>query len=89
MEWVIIIFGLLYIIFFFWNCSTNNKDNRVFSAFLLTTSAIIFSALFTTYENKDIPTAMDVYQDKTTLEITYRDTIPVDSVVVFKEEFKK
>lgn len=35
------------------------------------------------------PTALDVYQGKTTLEITYRDSIPVDSVVVWKEEFKK
>lgn len=34
------------------------------------------------------PTAMDVYKGKTTLEITYRDSIPVDSVVVFKEEYK-
>lgn len=30
------------------------------------------------------PTALDVYQGKTTLEITYQDSIPVDSVVVFK-----
>lgn len=30
------------------------------------------------------PTAMDVYQGKTTLEITYKDGIPIDSVVVFK-----
>ena len=29
------------------------------------------------------PTAMDVYQDKTTLEITYRDGVPVDSTVVW------
>jgi hypothetical protein len=29
------------------------------------------------------------YRGKTTLEITYRDTIPVDSIVVFKDEFKK
>ena len=35
------------------------------------------------------PTALDVYQGKTTLEITYRDSIPVDTIVVFKEEFKK
>ena len=32
------------------------------------------------------PTAMDVYQGKTTLEYTYRNGIVVDSVVVFKEE---
>lgn len=41
------------------------------------------------YDNTNCPTALDVYQGKTTLEITYRDSIPVDSVVVFKEEFKK
>lgn len=35
------------------------------------------------------PTALDVYQGKTTLEITYIDSIPIDSVVVLKEEFKK
>ena len=31
------------------------------------------------------PSAMAVYQGKTTLEITYKDGIPVDSVVVFKD----
>lgn len=35
-------------------------------------------------EKNNTPTALDVYQGKTTLEITYRDSIPVDSVVVFK-----
>lgn len=89
MELIKIVFGLLYAIFLFWNVSTDNKDNRVFSAFLLTISAIILAALILYDDNKNIPTALDVYQGKTTLEITYRDSIPVDSVVVFKEEFKK
>lgn len=31
------------------------------------------------------PQAIDVYRGRTTLEITYKDSIPVDSVVVFKE----
>lgn len=34
------------------------------------------------------PTALDVYKGKTTLEITYRDSIPVDSTVVFKNKEK-
>lgn len=89
MELIKIVFGLLYAIFLFWNVSTDNKDNRVFSAFLLTISAIILAALILYDDNKNIPTTLDVYQGKTTLEITYRDSIPVDSVVVFKEEFKK
>lgn len=33
---------------------------------------------------EDEPKAIHVYQGKTTLEITYRDNIPVDSVVIFK-----
>ena len=31
------------------------------------------------------PKAIDVYRGRTTLEITYKDSIPIDSVVVFKE----
>lgn len=89
MEWVILIFGLLYIISFSWNYTTNNKDSRSISAFLLSVFVIIAFAAYLTYENRKIPTAMDVYQGKTTLEITYRDSIPVDSIIVFKDEFKK
>ena len=37
---------------------------------------------------KDVPSAMDVYQGKTTLEITYKDSVAVDSVVVFKDNKK-
>ncbi len=37
-------------------------------------------------ENK--PSAMDVYKGKTTLEITYKDGVAVDSVVVFKDKEK-
>ena len=38
-----------------------------------------------TYENKPKkPTALDVYRGKTTLEITYRDSVAVDSTVVYK-----
>lgn len=30
------------------------------------------------------PTALDVYRGKTTLEITYRDSVAIDSTVVYK-----
>lgn len=33
---------------------------------------------------KDIPAALDVYRGKTTLEITYRDSVAIDSTVVYK-----
>ena len=36
----------------------------------------------------DKPSAIDVYNDKTRLQITYQDTIPIDTVVVWKDEYK-
>ena len=37
-------------------------------------------------DNEINPTAIDVYRGKTTLEITYKDGVPIDSTVVFKEK---
>lgn len=34
--------------------------------------------------NWNKPTAMDVYKHRTTLEITYKEGIAIDSIVVFK-----
>ncbi len=84
-----IVFGLLYGIAFFWNLSTDDSNSKASSVCLSTVSAIIFFALFSTYESRNTPTAKSVYEGKTTLEITYKDSIPVDTVVVFKDEFKK
>lgn len=36
--------------------------------------------------NLSKPTAMDVYRGRTTLEITYKDSVAIDSVVVFKDK---
>lgn len=33
------------------------------------------------------PKAIDVYEGRTTLEITYKDSVAVDTVVVFKDEY--
>ena len=35
---------------------------------------------------KWVPTAMDVYQGKTTLKITYENGVATDSVVVYKKK---
>ena len=84
MEWIILIFCLLYVGFLILNVLTDDKDERFFSAILLTISGIIFVILHSSYNNRNTPTALDVYQGKTSLEITYKDSIPVDSVVIFK-----
>ena len=41
------------------------------------------------YFENDKPTAMDVYQGKTRLEVHYTDTIPTDSVVVYLDKYKR
>ena len=89
MEGTLIVLGLIYVIFLIWNVSTDDKYGRFCSAILLIISIILFVILLLSYNNRNTPTALDVYQGKTTLEITYRDNIPIDSVVVFKDEFKK
>lgn len=89
MEWLIITLGLIYVISLIWNILTDDKDNRFFSVLLLTISTIMLVATFSLYENINTPTAKDVYEGKTTLEITYRDSIPIDTIVVLKPEFIK
>ena len=47
-------------------------------AFIIIISVFISDIIITK------PSALDVYRNKTTLEITYKDSIPIDSIVVFK-----
>ena len=56
------------------------------SFFLGIILGIIIGIVFITIGDDKFPTALDVYRDKTTLEITYRDSIAIDSVVVFKNK---
>ena len=46
--------------------------------------AILCGAFFVMTLVESNPTALDVYRGKTTLEITYRDSVAVDSIVVYK-----
>lgn len=59
-------------------------DDRGIRAFglisLLLNSIVIILLLIQIPE----PTAIDVYRGKTILEITYKDSVPVDSIVVWK-----
>ena len=50
-------------------------------AIIFTCWALTSLVLLITY-NK--PSALDVYRGKTTLEITYRDSVAIDSTVVYK-----
>ena len=67
-----------------------DKTAGKFFSFLSGIGLILCITVIVNIERKNnMPTALDVYQGKTTLEITYRDSIPVDSIVVFKPEFRK
>lgn len=88
MELIIAILILLLALAFIWNVFSKNNDNAI-SCFCVIISSIMLTVALINDSSKDEPTAMDVYQGKTTLEITYRDSIPVDTIVVFKDEFKK
>lgn len=50
--------------------------------------ACVGATLIAANQYEKNPSAMDVYQGKTTLEITYKDGVAIDSVVVFKNEKK-
>ena len=89
MEGILAILILFLVIVFIWNISSKDGDNRAISCFFAIMFSIILTGVFIDYKHKDIPTSLDVYQGKTTIEITYRDSIPVDTIVVFKDEFKK
>ena len=48
----------------------------------LTVAVLMFTGILETKNPR--PTALDVYRGKTILEITYRDSVAIDSTVVYK-----
>ena len=64
-------------------CS-NAISSTAYGVVILVVSIITFiSAVFATIELQS-PTAIDVYRGNTTLEITYKNGVAIDSTVVFK-----
>ena len=45
---------------------------------------LCISLIFYSTKSSRTPKAIDVYRGKTTLEITYRDSVAIDSTVVYK-----
>lgn len=58
------------------------KSNKFVIGLVTFLSTIIILILAISLNRK--PKAIDVYRGKTTLEITYKDEVPIDSVVVWK-----
>lgn len=87
MEIVLIALFVLIILALIWN--NYNRDEPVFSALVIIVLTFFFTVCLDEYFNRGVPTAIDVYNNKTTLDITYRDSVAIDTVVVYKPEFRK
>lgn len=59
---------------------------ELFDVTLVAFGVLILTATAMEASNQDKPTAMEVYRNRTTLKITYVDSVAVDTVVVFKEQ---
>lgn len=67
-------------------CVVDNVKNEPYENFIIFYSFIFSFIIFILILLQlDEPTAIDVYKEKTTLEITYKDKVPVDSTVVWKK----
>ena len=66
------------------NLALKEKDDIIL--FIVFPTIAIIGMLFIIAGINITPTAIDVYKGKTELQITYKGTIPIDSVVVFKNK---
>ena len=64
-------------------CERKESTRSSLIWFTIMFSCLAFGSLFSLI-NYNEPTALDVYRGKTTLEITYRDSVAIDSTVIYK-----
>ena len=64
----------------------NNFGETIFGILMVTAATLFIGWVGYNVGTSLKPTAMDVYRGKTTLEITYKEGVPIDSVVVFKNK---
>lgn len=86
-----IVMILAFALFIFGMEQIDDKKNYVVGTIVLIISValFLFAVVYKPQNNSNSPKAIDVYRGKTELEITYRDTIAIDSTVVWKKEYEK
>ena len=82
----ILICILIILSFHISNNSTEDFDIGIIIGYFMTILMVIEIYFLSNIIGKPTPSAIDVYQGKTTIEYTIRDGVKVDSVVVFKEK---
>ena len=90
MEFFIVMI-LAFALFIFGMEQIDDKKNNVVGTIIIIISValFLFAAAYKPQNKRNSPKAIDVYRGKTELEITYRDTIAIDSTVVWKKEYEK
>ena len=93
MIFLAIIIGIIFIFLIIqciqWNYDGETYGFGVFCGLALAAALVLEIIFICESVSESYPTAMDVYQGKTTIEYTIRDGIKVDSVIVFKENYGK
>lgn len=80
---IFLIFALCLSIVLILFCIVEYNNKGIAFVFTFACTLFIFSAIGLIISSSE-PSAMDVYRDRTTLEITYKDGVAIDSTVVFK-----
>ena len=83
---ILIITELLLLISFFGTFETINDKNSTMRFIFISLNVLVSVILMTTLRIKEKPKAIDVYRGNTTLKITYKDGVPIDSTVVWKNK---
>ena len=79
---LLIVFLLSAIFFFVYDGKVAEISSEIHKYSVIALSAVCVCGII----RISSPQAIDVYRGRTTLKITYKDSIPVDSVVVFKDK---
>lgn len=60
------------------------EDKEFMRIIMITVTVCSIIAMFLMFAHLSKPKPIDVYRGNTTLEITYKDNVPIDSVVIWK-----
>ena len=85
MEIFVIILLIVFLLSAIFSVVYDGKVAKVSSEILKYSVAVLFTICVCGIISISTPKAIDVYRGRTTLEITYRDSVTVDSIVVFKD----
>ena len=85
MEIFVIILSVVFLLSSIVGLNSNEKMAEVCFEILKGSTIALFAVCICGIIKISAPQAIDVYRGRTTLEITYKDSIPIDSIVVFKE----